>query len=45
MTETVQEREERFGTYALGIAGVLIAVIAGAATVVRDARKRRGRLQ
>ncbi|WP_327133804.1 type VII secretion-associated serine protease mycosin [Streptomyces sp. NBC_01343] len=45
MTETAQEREERFGTYALGIAGVLIAVIAGTATVVRDARKRRGRLQ
>ncbi|MFI8266085.1 MULTISPECIES: type VII secretion-associated serine protease mycosin [unclassified Streptomyces] len=44
-TETAQEREERFGTYALGIAGVLIAVIAGTATVVRDARKRRGRLQ
>ncbi|WP_328623300.1 type VII secretion-associated serine protease mycosin [Streptomyces sp. NBC_00354] len=45
ITETAQEREERFGTYALGIAGVLIAVIAGTATVVRDARKRRGRLQ
>ncbi|MFE5535802.1 type VII secretion-associated serine protease mycosin [Streptomyces sp. NPDC056492] len=45
LTETAQEREERFGTYALGIAGVLIAVIAGTATVVRDARKRRGRLQ
>ncbi|MFF4850157.1 type VII secretion-associated serine protease mycosin [Streptomyces sp. NPDC001194] len=44
-TETAQEREERFGTYALGIAGVLIAVIAGTATVVRDARRRRGRLQ
>ncbi|KPI33769.1 Type VII secretion system peptidase S8A, mycosin-1 [Actinobacteria bacterium OV450] len=45
MTETAQEREERYGTYALGIAGVLIAVIAGTATVVRDARRRRGRLQ
>ncbi|TDU75646.1 type VII secretion-associated serine protease mycosin [Streptomyces sp. KS 21] len=45
MTESAQEREERFGTYALGITGVLIAVIAGTATVVRDARKRRGRLQ
>ncbi|WP_406187699.1 type VII secretion-associated serine protease mycosin [Streptomyces sp. NBC_01006] len=45
MTETAQEREERFGTYALGVAGVLIAVIAGTATVVRDARRRRGRLQ
>ncbi|KOU18002.1 peptidase S8 [Streptomyces sp. WM6372] len=45
MTETAQEREERYSTYALGIAGVLIAVIAGTATVVRDARKRRGRLQ
>lgn len=45
MTETAQEREEQFGTYALGVAGVLIAVIAGTATVVRDARRRRGRLQ
>ncbi|WTU37431.1 type VII secretion-associated serine protease mycosin [Streptomyces sp. NBC_00069] len=44
-SETAQEREERFGTYALGIGGVLIAVIAGTATVVRDARKRRGPLQ
>lgn len=45
MTETAQEREERFGTYALGIGAVLIAVIGGTATVVRDARRRRGRLQ
>ncbi|GHB76460.1 type VII secretion-associated serine protease [Streptomyces cirratus] len=43
LTETVQEREERFGTYALGTAVVLIAVIAGTATVVRDARARRRR--
>lgn len=41
LTETVQEREERFGTYALGTAVVLIAVIAGTATVMRDARRRR----
>ncbi|MFC9299031.1 type VII secretion-associated serine protease mycosin [Streptomyces sp. NPDC057011] len=45
LTETAQEREERFGTYALGIGAVLIAVIAGAATVIRDARNRRRRLQ
>ncbi|MCX5375503.1 type VII secretion-associated serine protease mycosin [Streptomyces sp. NBC_00091] len=45
LSETAQEREERLGTYALGIGGVLIAVIAGTATVVRDARARRRRLQ
>ncbi|MET9322054.1 type VII secretion-associated serine protease mycosin [Streptomyces sp. NPDC003038] len=45
LTETTQEREERFGTYALGIGAVLIAVIAGTATVVRDSRNRRRRLQ
>ncbi|QES52295.1 type VII secretion-associated serine protease mycosin [Streptomyces venezuelae] len=45
MTETPQQRQERLGTYALGIAGVLIAVIAGTATVIRDARNRRRRLQ
>ncbi|MFD3548957.1 type VII secretion-associated serine protease mycosin [Streptomyces sp. NPDC058655] len=45
LAETPQERQERLGTYALGTAGVLVAVIAGTATVVRDARRRRGRLQ
>ncbi|MFG2297191.1 type VII secretion-associated serine protease mycosin [Streptomyces sp. NPDC048603] len=45
VTETAQEREERLGTYALGAAAVLIAVIAGTAVVVRDARNRRRRLQ
>ncbi|MFD9372904.1 type VII secretion-associated serine protease mycosin [Streptomyces sp. NPDC060020] len=45
LTETAQERQERFGTYALGIGAVLIAVIAGTATVIRDARGRRRRLQ
>lgn len=45
LTETPREREERLGAYALGIAAVLIAVIAGTATVVRDARNRRRRLQ
>ncbi|MGW7452915.1 type VII secretion-associated serine protease mycosin [Streptomyces sp. NPDC054787] len=45
LTETAQEREERYGTYALGIGAVLIAVIAGTATVVREARSRRRRLQ
>ncbi|WP_420716813.1 type VII secretion-associated serine protease mycosin [Streptomyces sp. H27-H5] len=41
LTETAQEREERLGTYALGIGVVLIGVIAGTATVIRDARRRR----
>ncbi|MER5868222.1 type VII secretion-associated serine protease mycosin [Streptomyces sp. NPDC002044] len=45
LAETPQEREERLATYALGITAVLIAVIAGTATVVREARTRRGRLQ
>ncbi|MDK9500641.1 type VII secretion-associated serine protease mycosin [Streptomyces katrae] len=46
MSETAQERDQRIGTYALGIAGVLIAVVAGTATVVRDARRgRRDRSQ
>ncbi|MFC9586423.1 type VII secretion-associated serine protease mycosin [Streptomyces yangpuensis] len=45
LTETAQERQERYGTYALGIGAVMIAVIAGTATVVRDARSRRRRLQ
>ncbi|MFB8397491.1 type VII secretion-associated serine protease mycosin [Streptomyces yangpuensis] len=45
LTETAPERQERYGTYALGIGAVLIAVIAGTATVVRDARSRRRRLQ
>lgn len=44
-TETAQEREERLGAYALGVGAVLIAVIAGTATVVRDTRNRRRRLQ
>lgn len=43
--ETARERDERLGTYALGIGGVLIAVISGVATVVREARNRRRRLQ
>ncbi|MGW0390218.1 type VII secretion-associated serine protease mycosin [Streptomyces sp. NPDC003042] len=45
LSETAQEREERLGTYALGIGGVLIAVIAATAVVVRDTRNRRRRLQ
>lgn len=44
LAETAQERDERLGTYALGIGVVLIGVIAGTATVIRDARRRR-RLQ
>ncbi|MCX4819753.1 type VII secretion-associated serine protease mycosin [Streptomyces sp. NBC_01142] len=43
MSETVQERNERYATYALGICVVLVSVIAGGATVVRDTRRRRAR--
>ncbi|MGW1636853.1 type VII secretion-associated serine protease mycosin [Streptomyces lavendulae] len=43
LSETAQEREERIGTYALGVGAVLIAVIAATATVVREARSRRRR--
>ncbi|MFF3456693.1 type VII secretion-associated serine protease mycosin [Streptomyces sp. NPDC002730] len=41
MTETAQERKERYSTYALGIGVVLVAVVAGAATVIRDTRRKR----
>lgn len=41
LSETPQERSERLATYALGIGGVLVAVVAGAATVIRDSRRRR----
>ncbi|MFD5422740.1 type VII secretion-associated serine protease mycosin [Streptomyces sp. NPDC127069] len=44
LTETAQERDERIGTYALGITGLLIAVVAVTATVVREARRRVGRV-
>ncbi|MEV6330845.1 type VII secretion-associated serine protease mycosin [Streptomyces sp. NPDC051909] len=43
MSETPQERSERLATYALGIAGVLVAVVAGAAVVIRDGRRRGAR--
>ncbi|MCM2392881.1 type VII secretion-associated serine protease mycosin [Streptomyces albipurpureus] len=41
--ETPQERDERYATYALGIGVVLVAVVAGTATVVRDTRRRSAR--
>ncbi|MGG8406479.1 type VII secretion-associated serine protease mycosin [Streptomyces sp. 12297] len=41
--ETPQERDERYATYALGIAAVLVAVISGTAVVLRDRRRRRTR--
>ncbi|MGW8768347.1 type VII secretion-associated serine protease mycosin [Streptomyces sp. NPDC055815] len=41
LSETPQERSERLATYALGIGGVLVAVVAGSATVIRDSRRRR----
>ncbi|MEU0085797.1 type VII secretion-associated serine protease mycosin [Streptomyces sp. NPDC006274] len=43
MTETVQERNERYATYALGICVVLVTVIAGTATVIRDTARKRAR--
>lgn len=42
LSETPQERSERLATYALGIGGVLVAVVAGTAIVIRDSRRRRG---
>ncbi|MEU1127111.1 type VII secretion-associated serine protease mycosin [Streptomyces sp. NPDC005899] len=42
MSETTQERSERYATYALALATVLVGVVAGTATVVRDVRRRRG---
>ncbi|MGV9693737.1 type VII secretion-associated serine protease mycosin [Streptomyces sp. NPDC003444] len=41
LSETPQERSERLATYALGIGGVLVAVVAGTATVIRDGRRRK----
>ncbi|MET9673937.1 type VII secretion-associated serine protease mycosin [Streptomyces sp. NPDC006482] len=42
LSETPQERSERLATYALGIGGVLVAVVAGTAVVIRDGRRGRG---
>ncbi|MFF9512032.1 type VII secretion-associated serine protease mycosin [Streptomyces sp. NPDC014724] len=41
LSETPQERDERYATYALAAAAVVVSVIAGTATVVRDVRRRR----
>ncbi|MFF5711168.1 type VII secretion-associated serine protease mycosin [Streptomyces sp. 62] len=41
LSETPQERSERLATYALGIGGVLVAVVVGTATVIRDSRRGR----
>ncbi|WKX74474.1 type VII secretion-associated serine protease mycosin [Streptomyces sp. XD-27] len=38
--ETPQERRERFATYALGTAAILVAATAGGAVVLRDRRRR-----
>ncbi|MFF9352146.1 type VII secretion-associated serine protease mycosin [Streptomyces sp. NPDC014734] len=43
LSETGQERSERYATYVLAVAAVLVSVIAGTATVLRDARRRRAR--
>ncbi|MFB7274867.1 type VII secretion-associated serine protease mycosin [Streptomyces sp. NPDC056244] len=43
MSETPEERTERYATYTLGIAAVLVAVVAGTATVVRDSRAKAAR--
>ncbi|MFJ2707271.1 type VII secretion-associated serine protease mycosin [Streptomyces sp. NPDC087428] len=42
MSETPQERSKRYAAYALATAAVLVAVVAGTATVLRDVRRRRG---
>ncbi|MDQ8707886.1 type VII secretion-associated serine protease mycosin [Streptomyces sp. LHD-70] len=39
--ETPQERDERYATYGIGAAVVLITVVVGAAITARDARRRR----
>ncbi|MEU3466300.1 type VII secretion-associated serine protease mycosin [Streptomyces sp. NPDC006687] len=39
--ESAQERDERIATYALGVAGLLVAVIAATTAVVHEARRRR----
>ncbi|MFE0176724.1 type VII secretion-associated serine protease mycosin [Streptomyces sp. NPDC059002] len=41
LAETPQERTERYAMYAIGITVVVVAVIAGTATALRDARRRR----
>lgn len=40
MSETAQERDERYATYVLALTAVLISVVAGVATVARDVRRR-----
>lgn len=40
LAETPQERNQRYAVYTLGIAVVLVAVIAGTAVVTRDLRRR-----
>lgn len=38
--ETAHEREERLATYVVGVAAVLVAIVVGAAVVVRDWNRR-----
>ncbi|MFD0025207.1 type VII secretion-associated serine protease mycosin [Streptomyces sp. NPDC058382] len=42
MAGTPQERDKRYAAYALAVAAVLVGLVAGTATVVRDVRRRRG---
>ncbi|MEV7403238.1 type VII secretion-associated serine protease mycosin [Streptomyces sp. NPDC091267] len=42
MLGSPQERDKRYATYALAAAAVLVGVVAGTATVMRDVRRRRG---
>ncbi|MER5888802.1 type VII secretion-associated serine protease mycosin [Streptomyces sp. NPDC001941] len=42
LSETAQERHERYATYAVGIGAVLVAVVAGTAVVLRDGGRARG---
>lgn len=41
LAETPQERDERYAVYTVGIAIVLVTVMAGTAVVMRDLRRRR----
>ncbi|MFH9009751.1 type VII secretion-associated serine protease mycosin [Streptomyces sp. NPDC017943] len=41
LAETPAERDERYATYALGVAVTLVVVVTGAAVVLRDLRRRR----
>jgi hypothetical protein len=46
VSETPEQRDRRYATYAMGLTVTAVAVIAGTAVVLRDLRRRRrGNLQ